>query len=130
MDGWKLVFCRLERLAVDVRADRPHDADIDGGESFEIALWVTGWDACRVLSGVQEITLPARQCLARFAITIKLEVIRVLLVPLDRALRGVDAERQPVLLAGGYLADCEHAPPPLFQRSSAFTSSLSLRAGR
>src|SRR5690348_12792741 len=115
MDRGKLVFCRLERLAIDVRTDRPHDADIDGGESLEIALGVTGRDACRVLSGVQQITLPARQCLARFTVTIELEVIRVLLVPLDRAPRGVDAERQPVLLAGGYLADCKHARAAAFQ---------------
>ena len=68
VDRWKIVFRSLQRLAVDVGADRPHDADIDGGESFEIPFGVTGGDAGRILGGLGEVAVAKRPGLARLAI--------------------------------------------------------------
>src|SRR5438128_1712311 len=83
---WKIVLLGLQRLAVDVRADGFGHPAVDRGEGFEISFGVTGRNARAVFRGIGEIALSARERLARFAVAIELEVIRILLIPLDRAL--------------------------------------------
>src|SRR5262245_15525041 len=109
MDGRKLVRQPRQRRAVDVAPDRVDRAEVDIRKCLEISLGMPPWDpsGCPGLRG-EILGAAARERLPRLTMSIQLEVVRILLLPDNRALRRINPYAQGILLAGRDLTHREH----------------------
>src|SRR5262249_1310025 len=81
VDGREIIFVGTQRLAVDLPANRPDDAVIDRRKCFQVAFGVAGRQARGRLGRLRKITLAAGQHLARLAIAVHAQLVRVFLGP-------------------------------------------------
>src|SRR5205085_508891 len=110
--GREIVLLGFQWVSIDVAADRLYRAVVEIREGLEISLGMPPRNARAFHRACREVlTAAARERFARLAVAVNVEVIRVLLRPHHGGFRPVHAQDEAVLLAGGDLADREHAFP-------------------
>ncbi len=103
------ITSRIRRLARARREDGRGGLLVDRGEALEIALGMSRRDTGHARSRGARAGASARDQPLGLAEGREPEVVRILLGPLQAALRAVDAQYEAVLVAGRHLARPEHA---------------------
>src|SRR5215467_8886784 len=97
LHGGNVEVERIGRLAATLGVDDSDRARVDVRERLEQSLGVAGRHAGPAPGGVDEMRMPGFIDLHGSVAATDVEEIRIFLAPLERRLRAVDANGQPIL---------------------------------